>query len=169
MAVEAPCGRLPLPVAFDERLERPHELAAVVPFAVLDRAEQRLAEEPQGVGVLKGEQQLEGAEVAVRREAAGTLTRAVPVRRARAKLASLERAAGLVVALSRAPDRDGPSGAGERPRPERLAHAGGQAIAELEELLVEEPGQQRDDEPAAGGGQPAHRLRAQGIAHGGLT
>src|SRR5881398_1530669 len=36
MAVKAPGGGLPLPVALDERLERAHQLAAVVALAALD-------------------------------------------------------------------------------------------------------------------------------------
>src|SRR3954469_17853168 len=68
VAVEPPGSGLPLAVALDERLERAHQLAAVVALAVLDRAEQRLAEQPQRVGVLEGEQQLERGEVAVRRD-----------------------------------------------------------------------------------------------------
>src|SRR3954454_21933400 len=59
VAVQAPGGRLPLPVALDERLERAHQLAAVVPLARLDRTEQRLAEQPQRVGVLQRQQELE--------------------------------------------------------------------------------------------------------------
>src|SRR3954447_16259204 len=49
MAVQPPRGRLPLPVAFDERLERAHQLAAVVPLTGLDRTEQGLAEQAQRV------------------------------------------------------------------------------------------------------------------------
>src|SRR5919106_1203139 len=45
--------RLPLAVAFDERLERAHELTAVVALAVLDRAEERLAKQAQRVRVLE--------------------------------------------------------------------------------------------------------------------
>src|SRR5213076_2226716 len=69
MAVQAPRRGLPLPVAFDERLERAHELAAVMALAALDRPQQRLAEQPQRVGVLQGEEQLERAEVAEGRHA----------------------------------------------------------------------------------------------------
>src|SRR3954447_11385420 len=47
VAVQAPGGRLPLPVALDEGLERAHQLAAVMPLARLDRAQQRLAEQPE--------------------------------------------------------------------------------------------------------------------------
>src|SRR4051812_10409350 len=64
VAEQAPRGGLPLAVALDERLERAHQLAAVVALAVLDRAEQRLAEEAQRVAVLQRQQQLEGAEIA---------------------------------------------------------------------------------------------------------
>src|SRR3954447_26234150 len=82
VAVQAPRGGLPLPVALDEGLERAHELAAVVALAVLDRPEQRLAEQAQRVGVLRGEQQLEGAQVAERRDA-GDRPRAVGAQLAR--------------------------------------------------------------------------------------
>src|SRR3954462_9616201 len=69
VAVQPPCRGLPLPVALDERLERAHQLAAVVALAVLDRPEQRLAEQAQRVGVLEREQELERPEVAERRQA----------------------------------------------------------------------------------------------------
>src|SRR3954452_15997715 len=68
MAVELARRPLPLPVALDERLERAHELAAVGALAVLDRSEDRVAEQPQCLVVLEGEQQLEGAEVVERRD-----------------------------------------------------------------------------------------------------
>ena len=71
MAVEAARGALPLPVAFDEDLERAQQLAGVARRTVaLERAEDRVAERAQGVVVLEGEQQLEGAEVAVGEQAA---------------------------------------------------------------------------------------------------
>src|SRR5829696_8162326 len=124
VAVEPPGGRLPLAVALDEGLERAHELAAVVALAVLDRPEQRLAEQPQRVGVLQRQQQLERAEVAVGRQRApvlGRTPRAVgPVGRARAQLARLERAARLVVGLARTGDRDRAAGAGGGPGAEPL-------------------------------------------------
>src|SRR3954468_17135876 len=59
---------LPLAVLVDEDLERAQELVAVVAAAVLERAEHAVAEEAQRVVVLKREQQLERAEVAVRRD-----------------------------------------------------------------------------------------------------
>src|SRR5882762_4213595 len=65
-----PLGRaLPLPVALDERLQRAHQLVAVVAVGGLDRAEDGVAEEPERIVVLEGEQQLEGAELAIRRQA----------------------------------------------------------------------------------------------------
>src|SRR5919204_4161685 len=64
-------GALPLAVLLDEGLERAHELAAVVALAVLDGPEDRVAEQPQSVVVLEGEQELEGAEVPVGRGAVG--------------------------------------------------------------------------------------------------
>ncbi len=65
VAEEPARGGLPLPVALDERLQRADELAAVVALVRLDGSQQRLAEQAQRVGVLQGEQQREGAEVAV--------------------------------------------------------------------------------------------------------
>src|SRR5919205_1357880 len=65
VAVELPGGALPLPVALDERLQRAHELATVGALPLLDRGEDRVAEQPQRLVVLQREQQLEGAEVAI--------------------------------------------------------------------------------------------------------
>ena len=53
VAVEAPGRPLPLPVLLDERLERAHQLAAVVALAGLDRPEDRVAEQPQRLVVLE--------------------------------------------------------------------------------------------------------------------
>src|SRR5207248_2430726 len=63
VAVQLARGALPLPVALDEGLQRAHQLAAVGPLVVLDRGEDRVAEQAQGVFVLQREQQLEGPEV----------------------------------------------------------------------------------------------------------
>src|SRR6185436_10489112 len=166
VAVQAPGGGLALPVALDGGLERAHELAAVVALTVLDRAEQRLAEEPQGVGVLQREQELEGAEVAVRRDRcrglrAGVTVAGGAVPGRRAELARLERAARLVVRLARPACADRPPGARGRTRPERLARALDDALAQLEELVVEEAGEQRADEAATARDEPADRLRAE--------
>src|SRR3712207_3436105 len=90
-AVELVRGALPLAVALDEHLERTHELAAVGALALLDRRQDRVAEQPQGVVVLERQQQLEGAEVAIGHE--HRLGRAVPV--GAAERAGLERAARL--------------------------------------------------------------------------
>ena len=68
MAVELARGALPLPVALDERLQGAHQLAAVGTLAILDRSEDRVAEQAQRVVVLEREQQLERAEVAERRQ-----------------------------------------------------------------------------------------------------
>jgi hypothetical protein len=111
-----------------------------VALAVFDRPEQRLAEEPQRIGVLQRQQQLEGAEVAVGRDTAHRL-RAVgrAVLGQRAELARLERAARLVVGLARAAGAHGAPRAGGRRRADRLAGGGDRALGQLEELVVEEP------------------------------
>src|SRR5215213_4135601 len=85
VAVELARRALPLAVALDERLEGAHELAAVGALAVLDRREDRVAEQPQRLVVLEREQQLEGAEVV---EGGHRPRRAVA-----GQLAGLERAA----------------------------------------------------------------------------
>src|SRR3954447_4330720 len=151
MAVELARRRLPLAVGLDEGLERAHELAAVVALALLDRPEQRLAEQRQRVGVLEREQQLEGAEVAVGRQALGRL--------AVAQRLCLERAARLVEGAARLGRRDRPAGAGAH----ALAEAQPDALAELKELLVGEAGQQRARELARARDQPAGGLVAQGL------
>src|SRR5690242_16110683 len=46
MTVQLARRPLPLPVAFDERLERAHQLAAVGALSLLDRGEDRVAEQP---------------------------------------------------------------------------------------------------------------------------
>src|SRR6185295_15641844 len=155
VAVEPARGRLPLAVALDEGLERAHELAAVVALAVLDRAEQRLAEQPQRVGILQREQELERAEVAVGGDGAAAVAVARgavagPAVGAGAELARLERAARLVVGLARAADRHRAPGAGGGPRAERLGGAVDQALGDLEQLVVEEARHERADEAAAG-------------------
>src|SRR5215211_5664414 len=68
VAIKLAGRALPLAVALDERLERAHQLAAVGALALLDRREDRVAEEPQRVVVLQRQEQLERAEVAERRE-----------------------------------------------------------------------------------------------------
>ena len=113
---------LPLPVALDEGLQRAHQLAAVGALGVLDRRQDRVAEQPQRVVVLQREQQLEGAEVAVGRELRARRRRAVD-----GELARLERAARLVEAAPQVAGRDGPArrppAATGRPRARR-ARAG---------------------------------------------
>src|SRR5215216_5113444 len=49
VAVELARGLLPLAVAFDERLERAHQLPPVGALALLDGREDRVAEQPQRV------------------------------------------------------------------------------------------------------------------------
>src|SRR4051794_10001415 len=161
VAVEPPRGGLPLAVALDEGLERGHEVAAVMALAVLDRAEQRLAEQPQRVGVLQREQELERPEVAERRNRGGAVAVAAVAVGGRAQLARLERAAGLVVGLARASDRDGAAGAGGGASAERLAGALDEPFRDLEQLVVEEARHQRADEAAAHGDEPADRVRAE--------
>ena len=97
---------LPLPVALDEGLERAHQLAAVGALGVLDRREDRVAEQPQRVVVLQREQQLEGAEVAVGGQRAAPVAVAVDGQRAR-----LQRAARLVEAAPQLGRRDAAAGA----------------------------------------------------------
>src|SRR5918996_1304575 len=83
VAVELARSALPLAVALDERLQRAHQLAAVGALAVLDRCQDRVAEQAQGVVVLQREQQLERAEVAIGGQQP---RRAVAVRPARERL-----------------------------------------------------------------------------------
>src|SRR5215211_3430331 len=152
VAVQPPRGRLPLAVALDERLERAHQLAAVVALAALDRREQRLAEQPQRIGVLQREQQLERAQVAECRDAG---FRPVAVG---AELARLQRAARLVERAAGLPGHRGAAGAGRDGMAKGLLGLGRYAAGELEELVVEEPWQQRADVRALGGDQAADRL-----------
>src|SRR5215218_7736919 len=67
VAVELARGALPLAVLLDERLERADQLVAVLAARVLERSEHAVAVEPQRVVVLERQQELEGAQVAVRR------------------------------------------------------------------------------------------------------
>ena len=87
MAVAVARGALPVAVAVDVGLERAEQLAGVALVGVLDRPEDALAIEAQRLAVLDGEQQREGAEVAVR----GDLGRGAVGERGR-----LQRAARLV-------------------------------------------------------------------------
>src|SRR6185503_2975869 len=105
---QPPRRGLPLAVALDERLERAHELAAVVALVGLDRAERRLAEQAQRVGVLQRQQQREGSEVAVGGERAGRVAVRGP---GGAEHAGLQGAARLVERLPRASCRGGTTGA----------------------------------------------------------
>src|SRR3954464_3627821 len=104
VAEELACGALPLAVLLDEALERAQQLVAVLAAAVLERAEHAVAEEAEGVVVLERQQQLEGAEVAVRRDVLGCI--AVRSR----QRCRLERAARLVEAAPQ------PSGRGDAAR-----------------------------------------------------
>src|SRR3954468_6722765 len=98
VTVELLGGSLPLAVALDEGLQRAHQLAAVGALTVLDRREDRVAEQPQRVVVLERQQQLEGAEVTVRRQPGGAAVPGI------AERPRLERAAGL---MERAPQLAG--------------------------------------------------------------
>src|SRR4051812_22055992 len=151
VAVQLARRRLPLSVGLDEGLEGAHQLAAVVPLALLDRPEQRLAEQRQRVGVLEREQQLEGPEVAIGRQVLARL----PV----AERLGLERAARLVEGTARLGRRDRPARAGAH----ALAEAAADALAELEELLVGEAGQERAGELARARDEAAGGLAAQGL------
>src|SRR5439155_7402036 len=117
VAVQALGGALPLTVALDERLERAHELFAVVPVAVVDRAQDGVAEQSQRGVVLQREQQLEGAELAVGRQTArrprdplAVAAVAVAPRRRR-EPTGLERAARLAVGAARLAGGRRPAGA----------------------------------------------------------
>src|SRR3954466_7773390 len=96
VAEELARGALPLAVLLDEDLERAQQLVAVLAAAVLERPEHAVAEEAKRVVVLQREEQLERAEVAVRRDVR------VPVAVRRRERGRLERTAGLVEA---APER----------------------------------------------------------------
>ncbi len=127
MTVQLACGALPLAVALDERLQRAHQLAAVGALALLDRGEDRVAEQPQRLVVLQREQQLEGAEVAVGGE------RGVPVAVAvGGQRACLQSAAGLVEAAAQVGGRDGTPGAGRMVPPGELRRAFHEARCALE-------------------------------------
>src|SRR4051794_40791731 len=154
MAVELPRGALPLAVALDERLERAHQLAAVGALAVLDRREDRVAEQPQRLVVLEREQQLEGTEVV---EGGHRPRRAVA-----GQLAGLERAARLV---------ERPAGVTGRRRAARAGDQLGARVArdpqahplrELEQLLVAalRGREQRARKTARAGDQARRRLVA---------
>ena len=146
VAVQPPRRALPLAVLLDERLERAHQLAAVVALAVLDRAEDRVAEQPQRLVVLQREQQLEGARGRGRwRPGIGSGADPLPSPLPAAPSASASSAqraswklAPRVARRHRAPD----AGAG-RPRRARSRPRAGDALGEREQLVVEEPGQQR--------------------------
>ena len=65
VAEQLPRRPLPLAVLLDEGLQRADQLVAVLAAALLERAQHALAVERQRLVVLEGQQQLEGAEVAV--------------------------------------------------------------------------------------------------------
>ena len=157
MAEERLRCALPLPVALYEGFERAHQLAAVGALGLLDRGQDRVAEEPQRVVVLQRQQQLEGAEVAVGGERRGAVAVAVGRQRPR-----LERAARLVEAAPQLAGRDRAPGA----RGQRLAadprHARVQALGEREQLVVVERRQQRAQEAPGRRDEPAAGLLAHG-------
>src|SRR5829696_7922303 len=132
VAEELARGALPLPVAFDERLQRAHQLAAVRALAVLDRGEDRVAEQPQRLVVLQREQQLEGAEVAVGGEqVAGAIAVRVP-----RQLVSLERAARLVERAPQVARRyRAPRPGGER-QPRLARHPAAHPLGQREQVVV---------------------------------
>src|SRR3954453_5909144 len=134
VTVELLGGSLPLAVALDEGLQRAHQLAAVGALAVLDRREDRVAEEAQRLVVLEREQQLEGAEVAVGGEAAGLPRGAVAM--AAGQPPRFERAARFVERPAQLAARDGPAGAAVERRADVGGDARAQALGEREQLLV---------------------------------
>ena len=145
---------LPLPVALDEGLQRAHQLAAVGALGVLDRREDRVAEQPQRVVVLQREQQLEGAEVAVggeRRAEASPLS-------ASARASSAQRASWKP--RRRSAERDRAPGAGGQRLAGLARHARVHARGEREQLVVVGGRQQRAQEAPGGGDQPAAGLLA---------
>src|SRR4051794_26824027 len=71
MAVQLPRRPLPVAVVLDERLQRAQQLPAVLALRALDRLQEAVAVEAQGVVVLEREQQGEGAEVTVRGDVGG--------------------------------------------------------------------------------------------------
>src|SRR4051794_13446704 len=153
VAVELPRGALPLPVAFDERLERAHQLAAVGSLTLLDGGEDRVAEQPERLVVLQREQQLEGAEVAVGRQPAALGAHAVLLHRGEPE--RLQRAARLVEGAAQLPAWDRAAGPGVDRVPDVLRHAGPQPLGQREQLLVPTAAdrQQRAGEAAGPGGQ----------------
>ena len=84
----------------------------------------------QGVVVLHGEQQLEGAEVAVGGQAAR------PCRGRRLERGGLERPARLVVAAAGLAGADGAAGAGRQVDADLAADRVAHALGELEELVL---------------------------------
>src|SRR3954447_16518676 len=133
VAVELPGRLLPLAVALDEGLERAHQLAPVGALALLDRRQDRVAEEPQGVVVLEREQQLERAEIAVGRQPGRW--GAVPVAADR-ELACLERAARLVEGAPQLPAGRGAPRARGQLGAALACHAQADALGEPEGLLL---------------------------------
>src|SRR4051794_7846256 len=129
MTVQLARGALPLAVALDERLERAHQLAAVGALALLDRGEDRVAEQAQRLVVLQRQQQLERAQVAVGGEPDG---RAVVVGQA----ARLERAARLVERAAQLAGGHHAPGPGRQVGPDLRADAAAQALGEREHLRV---------------------------------
>src|SRR4051794_23997447 len=164
MAVQAPRGGLPLAVGLDERLERSHELGAVLAFPALYRGKQGVAVQPQRVGVLEREQQLERAEVArgAQPGRAGMARPRVTVATARRAVMrgarqgqGLQGAPALVVGAPRV------AGGHRAPRAGAPADPRAHALAELVELLVAEAGEQGARHRAGPRDQRGRRLLAQ--------
>ena len=157
MAEERLRCALPLPVALDERLQRAHQLAAVGALGLLDRGQDRVAEQPQRVVVLQRQQQLEGAEVAVggerRRRSPLPLTASARASSAqRASWKPRRRSPGATV-------RPAPAGSGS---PALARDARVQPLGEREQLVVAGRGQQRAQEAPGRRDQPAAGLLAHG-------
>src|SRR5687768_18443001 len=107
VAVELASRALPLSVLLDEGLQRADQLVTVLPARVLQRAEHAVAIEPQRVVVLERQQQLEGAEVAIRRDRRRGAVR---------ERGGLEGAARLVERAPERPDRSRARRCGSQPR-----------------------------------------------------
>src|SRR3954452_19458422 len=129
VTVQLARGSLPLAVAFDERLERTHQLAAVRAFPLLDRGEDRVAEQPQRLVVLEREEQLKGAEVLVGGEP-GRCAVAV------GQPARLERAASFVEGAAQVSGGHHAPGAGSEIGADLGRDAPAQALGKREHLVV---------------------------------
>src|SRR5205807_1043552 len=141
-----------------------HQLTAVVSLAGLDRAQDGVAEQPQRLVVLEGEQQLEGAELAVGRDLRAWRRRARAVsvagRGVGAQRYRLQRTARLVKAPARLAAGHGASGTDPNGRVELVGHVAGHALTQGEQLVLLGPGHERAGEVGGGGDQTAGGLLA---------